>query len=209
MDCPSFQALVEFVDGLAPDAERRAVERHLADGCVPRAAAVDWYASVRAAAREDRSEEPPSWLTERTVAAIHDARTAAEQRGLHGFLAQIQAALVADSLSPEPTYARGPGDGRQLLYAAAPFDVDLLVAEVGGGDRLRVAGQVLADDDDSFEEVSRLVVELERNGKVAVVAETSAIGEFEFDDLAPGLYDIHILGEWREIILVNVPLALE
>jgi hypothetical protein len=209
MHCPAFQTLVEFVDGFAPENERESVERHLSEGCVECASAVRWYMSVRSAARADNSTEPPPWVTARTVAAIHDAREAARSRGLVGFLARIHAALVADSLSPEPAYSRGPGDGRQLLYSAEPFDVDLLVAAAVGSNHLRVAGQVLAADDDTFENVTHLTVELERDGRIALAGETSEIGEFSFDDVAPGRYEIHILGEWREIVLADVPLTLE
>jgi hypothetical protein len=209
MQCSAFQTLVDFVEGLTTTEERETVERHLAKGCARCAAAVAWYSSVRDAARADRSPEPPSWLVERTISAITDAREAARRRGLKGFLARIRAVLVADSLSPSPAYSRGAVDARQLLYSARPFDIDLLVAEAGEPDRLRVAGQVLALDDDTFEGVVHLTVELERDGQLAAVAETSSIGEFEFGGVAPGRYDIHILGEQRELVLADVPLVLE
>jgi hypothetical protein len=209
MQCSAFQTLVDFVDGLATQEERQIVECHLAEGCARCAAAVEWYSSVRAAARTDRSAEPPPWVVERTISAITDAREAARRRGVKGFLAKIRAVLVADSLSPSPAYTRGAVDARQLLYSAQPFDIDLLVAEAGEPDRLRVAGQVLALDDNAFEEVVHLTVELERDGQLAAVAETSSIGEFEFGGVAPGRYDIHILGEQRELMLADVPLVLE
>jgi anti-sigma factor RsiW len=209
MQCSAFQTLVDFVDGLTTPEESQTVERHLAEGCARCAATVGWYSSSRDAARMDRSEEPPPWVVGRTLSAIADAREAARTRGVSGFLARIRAVLVADSLMPSPAYSRGVVDARQLLYSAKPFDVDLLVAEAGERDRLRVAGQVLALDDDAFGEVVRLTVELERDGRLAAVAETSAIGEFEFGDVAPGRYDIHILGERRELVLADVPLVLE
>jgi anti-sigma factor RsiW len=208
MPCSAFQTLVDFVDGLTTKEERQSVALHL-EGCARCAATVEWYSSVRDAARADRSAEPPSWVVERTISAIADAREAARRRGVKGFLARIKAVLVADSLSPSPAYSRGAVDARQLLYSAQPFDVDLLVAEAGEPDRLRVAGQVLALDDDTFEEVVQLTVELELDGQLAAVAETSSIGEFEFGGVAPGRYDIHILGEQRELVLADVPLVLE
>jgi hypothetical protein len=209
MQCSAFQTLVDFVDELTTQEERQIVERHLAEGCARCAAAVEWYSSVRAAVRTDRSADPPSWVVARTISAITDAHEAARRRGVKGFLAKIRAVLVADSLSPSPAYTRGAVDARQLLYSAQPFDIDLLVAEAGEPDRLRVAGQVLALDDNAFEEVVHLTVELERDGQLAAVAETSSIGEFEFGGVAPGRYDIHILGEQRELMLADVPLVLE
>jgi hypothetical protein len=209
MHCPTFQTLVEFVDGLGSLAERQAVERHLSDGCVSCASAVAWYGSVREAARADHAPEPPPWLAARAIASIHEAREAARRRGLKGFLARISAALVGDSFSVAPAGTRGTGEARQLLYFADAFDVDLFVAEAGRSDRLRVAGQVLAAGDGGFEDVVRLTVELEREGRIAGSAETSEIGEFAFEDIVPGRYEIHIVGEWREILLSDVPLSLE
>jgi len=209
MHCPAFGNLVEFVDGLGSEDERKLVERHLADGCAECLSAVGWYAEVRAAALADRSPDPPPALTARTLGAIRDARDAASRRGLRGFVARIAAVLVADSLSLSPVGARGQGEARQLLYSAVPFDVDLLVAEAREPRRLRVTGQVLTLDEGAFEEVVRLAVELERDGQVAWRAETSSIGEFEFLDVAPGRYQIRIFGGRREIVLADVPIALE
>jgi hypothetical protein len=206
MSCPNLQDVIEHIDGLAPRTGHDGVERHLASGCATCVSVAAWYESVRAAAKADRFPDPPDWVVERTIAAIRDARDAARRRGLRGFVARIGAALVSDNFSPAPAFARGVDEARQLLYTAESYDVDLLVTEAGMTRRLRVAGQVLAAD---FGETAQLRVELGRDGRVDAVAETSDVGEFEFDDVEPGRYDIHIFGGHREIVVARVPVALE
>ena len=45
-------------------------------------------------------------------------------------------------------------------------------------------------------------------GSEQVLTEASDVGEFTFDGVEPGRYDIHVVGGGREIVLADVPVAL-
>jgi hypothetical protein len=197
MPCPTFQSLIDYVDGRLARDEAPEVERHLAAECGECRAAVAWYAGFAGTAREDTSVEPPSWVTRRAIGIFAEAKEAAARRGLRGLVSRLRAALVFDSMagasSGDAIPARASaGPSRQLLYSAAPFDVDMLIA---AGDRphtLVVTGQVLTADGDDFESVRGLAVTLEREGEAVATAETSEFGEFTLPDLPPGLYELRL-----------------
>ena len=212
MPCPEFEALIDYADGrLSPDG-KLALENHLSGDCSQCAAVLAWYAGVVETSGADRSVEPPAWVTKRAVGLLAEAKQAAASRGVRGLLARIRAALVFDSLAGAPGTdmlpARSETTGtRQLLYSAAPYDVDLLIAGDTAG-RLTVTGQVLATDAEGFDEVRGLTVELAREGAVTLSTLTSEFGEFSLGDVAPGTYDVRLVGAGREIVLAETPIVL-
>jgi anti-sigma factor RsiW len=215
MSCPSFEALIEYADGRSTTAESAAVERHLRDACASCQSALDWYARFIATARADESAEPPTWVTRRALDAFADAKEAAARRGMRGLIARLRAALVFDSfgsaLAGDAVPARNASSAapsRQLLYSATPFDVDLYVAEGGSSRELTVSGQVLPVDGDDFETVRGLTVTIELDGLSVASVETTELGEFSFEDLAPGTYDVRLSNDDREIVIWRTPLTL-
>ena len=213
MACPTFETLVDFVDERLSPLDRAGVERHVTDGCGTCAGTAGWYRTFKMSAGADRSFDPPGWAIQRAVGLFSEAREAARARGLEGLLARLRASLVFDSFAGSVTAdripVRGEGAGsRQLLYMAPLFDVDLLVAPVEGAQRLVVTGQVLSSGGAGFEGVGGLTVELKREGEVTAVAETSDFGEFAFEGVAPGLYDLRLGASGREIVIVEAPIAL-
>ncbi len=214
MHCPSFETLIDFVDGRLSTEEGRSVDGHLAGGCEECASTVAWYTGTLLTMSSDTAVDPPRWVTKRAVNLFADAKAAAERRGLRGLLSRIRASLVFDSLvgsaALEPVaMRRGASDSRQLLYSASSFDVDLLVAPGPVPDRLLVTGQVLASDDTDFQTVAGLMVELEHAGRVTAVAETSEFGEFTFREIEPGTYEVRFVSDGREIVLTEAPISLD
>jgi anti-sigma factor RsiW len=213
MPCPTFESVIDFADGALGGTDNSNVEKHIAD-CPDCRAALAWYEQTVATAAADTSVEPPAWVTKKAIGLFVDAREAAERRGIRGLVARLRAALVFDSLagSDELVYARSgaPVASRQLLYNAAPYDVDLLIASATGN-RVAVTGQVLAADAgaDGFEGVGGLTVELARAGDVVATATTSEFGEFTLDEVAPGRYDIWLVGDGREIVLSDAPVSID
>ena len=211
MACPDFETLIDYADRRLAGEDRAFVERHVADGCEACSAALAWYAATTETAAADGSVEPPHWVSRRAIGLFREAREAAERRGLRGLVARVQAALVFDSLAglvADALPARNAGGSatRQLLYAASPFDIDLLVS--GTGPSLSVTGQVLASGADDFEGVVGLRVELARDGRVSTTA-TSQFGEFLIEGVVPGVYDLRLVGGTREILLSRMPISID
>ena len=157
------------------------------------------------------SVEPPPWLTRRAVDLFREARAS---RGLRGLVARLRAALVFDSLAGDAAADAIPARGaaapsRQLLYNAAPYDVDLFIAGGSTPDVVSVTGQVLTADEEEFDGVASLVVTVERDGDAVASVRTSDFGEFTLRDIAPGVYDVRLASDTREIVLRETPLSLE
>ena len=211
MTCPSFENLIDYADKGRAGSEE--VATHLDGGCAGCGATLEWYAGFVATAMTDESVEPPAWVTRRAVAIFAEAREAASARGLRGLISRIRAALVFDSLatglSADAIPARNAGvASRQLLYTAAPYDVDLFIAGGARPESISITGQVLSSDAEGFESVAGLTVTIERDGDVTAAAETSEFGEFTLRDVEPGVYDVRLAGETREIVLAGAPITL-
>ena len=212
MTCPSLEQIVDFADATSVGDDISLVEKHLAD-CGACRETLSWYRGVVATAASDTTVEPPVWVTKKAISLFGEARQAAARRGLSGFVARLRAALVYDSLAGggETVFARGgaPTASRQLLYSAAPFDVDMLISGESTGRSLSVTGQVLASGEETFEGVGGLTVELASGDEIRHTATTSEFGEFTLDGVEPGLYDIRLVGAGREIVLDGAPVSVE
>ena len=152
------------------------------------------------------------WVTRRAVSLFAEAREAASARGLRGLVSRLRAALVFDSLgglSVDAVPARtGASSSRQLLYTAAPYDIDLFIAGGSTPESVSITGQVLSSDVEGFESVAGLTVTIELGSDVAASAETSELGEFTVRDLHPGVYSLRLAGDTREIVISETPITL-
>jgi hypothetical protein len=214
MTCPTFENLLEMADGrLGPDA-RPEIEGHLA-GCETCTGALRWYEGIVTSASTDASFDPPEWITRRAIGLFDEARAAATRRGVRGLVARIRAALVFDNLggalaADAIPARRGPAqESRQLLYSAPGYDVDMLVSPGHTAGRVRVTGQVLGSAAENVEEAVALRVSLVRPDGGAAEGATNEFGEFTFDDVVPGVYEVSLVDDRRELVLTDVPVALE
>lgn len=73
MKCPSFERLIDYLDGHLTLAEAERVRAHLTTRCESCAASRLWYEKVRAVAGGDDSVEPPAWALKRAF-RIFDAQ---------------------------------------------------------------------------------------------------------------------------------------
>lgn len=211
MTCPTFEILIDYADGGRSRSEE--ITAHLSRGCAACEETLTWYAGFVETASADSSVEPPTWVTRRAVSLFAEAREAANERGVRGLVSRLWAALVFDSmggsLSADAIPARtGACASRQLLYSAAPYDIDLFIAGSSTPDSISITGQVLSSDVEGFESLAGLTVMIELGGDVAAAVETSEFGEFTMRDVAPGVYNLRIVGETREIVLPETPITL-
>src|SRR5688500_18997576 len=130
MTCPSFETLIDYADAGRRGSEE--IQDHLTGGCATCEATLAWYAGFLETAGADATVEPPVWVTRRAVSLFAEARDAASARGVRGLVSRLWAALVFDSiggsLSVDAVPARnGVSASRQLLYSAAPYDIDLFI----------------------------------------------------------------------------------
>lgn len=135
-------------------------------------------------------------------------------------LGRVVAALLFDSAARvTPAGARGAGAvsceaneaswaaaGRQLLYRADAYHIDLQFA---ADEDLRAAihGQILRDGEFEFESVADLQLCLLRDGQSVLSTRTNEFGEFALSQLTPGQYDLQIEANEISITVVALPVA--
>lgn len=202
MHCPTFEQLVDFLDGRLAPAPGAAVERHVALGCNQCGGNVAWYGRVKRVAASDDSVEPPPWVLKRAL-RIFDSQPSAA-----GFASRVIASLVFDSLR-RPTLAMSRSIGvedRQLMYEAEPYSIDLQVASLDQA-RANVTGQILRRGELMFESVAGLTLNLMREGSPVLSTVTNNRGEFRVGVLDCGDYDLKIEACDVSITIIGLPIA--
>jgi hypothetical protein len=126
-----------------------------------------------------------------------------------GLLRQLVAALTYDSsLQPAAAGLRGAdaqGPQRQLVYSCELADIALNIHRHHNQQRLNLAGQVLARAELAPD---RLIVQLAQGDAAPDVAVTDELGEFAFEALPPGSYQLTLLAERVQIALAPLELQL-
>ncbi|HKG22877.1 MAG TPA: zf-HC2 domain-containing protein [Blastocatellia bacterium] len=204
MKCPSFERLIDYLDGRLAGGEADLVAAHLASGCQQCAPTRDWYAGLRELVASDDSIEPPSWVLKRAV-RIFDEK--ASRRNLVERLGSAVASLVFDSFArPALMGVRSTETAnRQLLYRAGDYSIDLQIAPSGSA-RVDVRGQVLREGEERFDSVAGLKIELGRGDNRSRGTLTGETGEFAFESVETGDYDLHLETEALSITAYGLPL---
>jgi hypothetical protein len=202
MRCPSFERLLDYLDGSLAESEAERIVSHLSTGCKECAASQNWYLQTRSIAATDELVEPPAWVTKRAFRIFATQRPRLVER-----LGQAIASLVFDSLArPAVAGVRSTETtNRQLLYNAGDYSIDLQVAP-SNQVRAELVGQILREGETSFESVANLKLELSREGKKLFDAFTNEMGEFTISGIEQGLYDLQIEIPEGRVIAPGIPI---
>ena len=205
MKCPSFERLIDYLDSRLPEAEATVVATHLATNCTACAESSDWYLQVRTVAKTDDSVEPPAWVVKR---ALRLFEAEGHRPGLVARLGQAMASLVFDSFSrPALAGVRSTETAnRQLLYSAGDYSIDLQIVSSEDA-HADVIGQLLRESESTFESVSGLKLEIEREGKVLFSVFTDEMGEFRVSGIDQGTYDLRVELPEGSITVSDLPVT--
>jgi hypothetical protein len=203
MNCPAFEQLIDYLDGRLVAATAETVAAHLAGGCSDCAAARAWYESVATTARADESVEPPQWLVKRAIKIFDGTRS---RGALSKRLGNILATLAYDSFArPALAGARAAETAdHQLLYTAADYKIDLLLASSDHGTNM--TGQILRESEYLFESTAGIPLALVVGGKLVHETNTNDVGEFTIPAIDGGRYDLRI--ETGEVSITVVGLTI-
>ena len=204
MTCPGFQQLLDYLDGRLDRAAADAVSTHLALGCRQCDGDRAWYQQVKVVAASDDSSEPPPWVLKRALRVFNAPRA---RTSIAGRVGRVVASLVFDSLrQPALGGARSGGvEGRQLLYRAEDYSIDVQVApsdETGA----ELTGQILCEGESMFESVAGLQLDLIDNGGKTVSTVTNDRGEFTIAGVDFGSYDLQV--DVKDVTITIVGLAI-
>lgn len=205
MNCPSFERLIDFLDGRLQEADAAQIAAHLAIGCGACTENRDWYQRVRTLAASDDSIAPPAWVLKRAVRIFETHRS---RTGLSERVGALIASLVFDTFArPVLAGVRSTDTAsRQLLYSAGDYSVDVQIARPEQA-KADLIGQVLKEGEASFDSVSGLKLNVSRSGKVCFSTVTDAIGEFRVSGVEPGLYELRIELSEGSITVQDLPVS--
>lgn len=202
MGCIGIEQLLDFVTNRTEAAMAESIHTHLVSGCSRCQNNLAWVEKVVRLAATDDSVEPPQWV-------LNQALYLFEQMGPQrqpGFLERVMASLVFDTLAqPQMAGVRKAGLAtRQCLYRVGDFDVDLSFEPGQAPDTVDITGQVLRAESASQEEMALQQVDhrqasLLQQTETIHTTSTDHLGEFIFEGVKPGVYDLKITLADREL----------
>ena len=198
-----FETLADWAEGRLPEDEARAVEERLADADEATRADAEWLRLFSRAAKDVVLEDPPAGQRAE-LSGIFEAY--AEGRRQPGTLKRIAATLsfggglqpLAGVRSAASQEAQG-----QLIYSTEVADIALNFRRRPGDGGLDLDGQVFPNDD---AEPDAFGVQILRGTEEVGTTATDGLGEFAFEGIAPGEYQILVSSAEVEILISPVEL---
>ena len=180
------QALYDFVTGVAGMAGMDANAHRHVEECEQCRTDAGWLRWLAAFGIREKQYDPPAW-----AAANAGNLFRLKKPGLVTIAKEIVASLVYDSFNePLPLGVRQRDlPARQALYKTDSLQLDLKI-EVGDEKGL-IIGQIVADKSDV--DIAGLQIELTDKGEVISKSRTNALGEFVFEGLPNGNYELQVV----------------
>ena len=201
-----FARLLDWVEGHLSEQEARVVERQVAAaGSAPRAD-VAWMRAFARVSKDTVIAPPPPEVRDTLVERFE---TYAEGKQQPGFLERLVATLTFDGNLQPASGLRAASVSelqRQLVYSTDAADVAIIVRPRTRDGLLDVYGQILpknAPDSDVFG------VQLLRGASEVATTATNDLGEFTFEAVSPGVYEVLASSDRVEIQLPEVELHRE
>ncbi len=197
----SFERLVDWVEGRLPAEEAGIVEEQVADEATR--AEVEWLRAFARVNEEVVLDAPPREVRDELIWRF-DAY--AEDRRTPSFLQRLVATLSFDS-GLQPAFgvrsAGGQEGQRQLVYTTDAADIALNVRPRPRNGHLDLDGQVFPAED---VDPASFSVQLLSGADEVGLTTTDELGEFAFESVSPGSYQILVSGERVEILISSVEL---
>jgi hypothetical protein len=200
-----FTRLVDWVEGRLSEGEARAVEEQVAAADSATRADVAWLRAFARISEETVIASLPSGVREELIERFE---AYAEGKQHPGLLRRLVATLTFDSnLRPALGLraAAVPEPQRQLVYSTGAADVALHVRPRPHDGHFDLNGQIFPAD--SAGSGTFGVQLLEGTSEVATTA-TNDLGEFKFEAVSPGVYEVLASNERVEIRVPQVTLNL-
>lgn len=201
-----FARLVDWVDGRLSEQEARAVGEQVAAAGSATRADIAWLRAFVRISEDTVIASPPSEVRD---ALIERFEAYAEGKRRPGWLKQLVATLTFDSNLQPALGLRAAGaveSQRQLVYSTDAADVAIIVRPRARDRLLDIYGQILPVD--SADSGVFGVQLLEDSSEVATTA-TNDLGEFTFEAVPPGVYEVIAGSERVEIRIPHFELRHE
>jgi hypothetical protein len=192
---PSFENLLNLATGALSSDDRASVEAHVNQPCSHCQAHLRKVTELIQIMANDQTVAPPPPVLQRMLAVIK--RLAADRP-------RLPVRLIFDSWRHAPLAAtRSATQAQQLLFAAEGLDIDLHFTP--GADNTTVRGQILGGEQPEDRPASLVV--LQSGEEIVALTRTDRHGQFVFQSVPAGTYDLHIELEQNQIAIEGLQLG--
>lgn len=185
MTHPTFEQLIDYAEGKLFGEHITEIEAHLSEACPTCTQQIQRIRQIIQTAEADRTLAPKSAVLHRAVRLLREREKANGQT-----MIQKIASLVFDNRRQMAAISLrgGPSAQRMLLYTAPPLDIDLQITPQA--DHLKILGQVL-DSSQKEKFITAFVSMIEmKSGNLVDAEETDRMGNFHFENIPAGRYDL-------------------
>ncbi len=196
----TYTTLLSYIGNQLPDADRAEVEAHLfSDSCQQCGSKAARLRVVLDAVAKDRSVAPPPAVLRKALNVDLKQPVSLAQPFL-----QMLAKLQFDSrLQLSPMQSRGVAKTRHMLFSTPQLDIDLEITPERNDHNL--VGQIL--DTEQTNEPSLAFVSLKNEtGEMLQGTETDSLGQFTFQQVPPGVYDLVFDLDSQEVFISSLEL---
>jgi hypothetical protein len=194
---PEFSELVDWIEGrlAAADADRIATLVTADKGLQETA---DWIRTFQQTRKEVMWQAPPADMR---ANLRHRFSVYAAEKRPPNLLQRLKAVLTFDSQvqsAAAGTRSTAAQTERQLVYSATYIDVALTLQSPAQADTFKLFGQILPT---SAEAMSDHSVQLFQVGMEQAFAVTAELGEFVFEKIPAGEYELVVSSDQYEILI--------
>lgn len=195
-----FERLADWVEGHLSEEEARAVEEQVALSGEATRAEAEWLRVFARVGGEVVFEEPPTAVREGLIRRF-DAFSEGREPNL---VQRLVATLSFDGGLQPALGVRSAGEGqRQLVYSTDAADITLSVRPRPRNGHLDLEGQVFPSGD---ADPATFSVQLLSGTTEVGMTTADELGEFAFEAVPPGAYQVLVSGERVEILISPVQL---
>lgn len=183
MNHPSYETLIDYIEGRLPEIDQARTEDHLSSPCQQCNHKIARLRIVLETMAADRTISPSPEVLNRAI-AVYRERSAGALRSPLRVLAEL---LFDSRLQLSPAAARGAAHTRQMLFAAQNVDIDLNITPEHKEHNL--IGQIL-DREQADEHPSAFVTLQNEDGTLVRGMEVNSLGQFAFRQVPSGVYEL-------------------
>lgn len=200
----NFGRLLDWIEGRLSAEEAAAVAQAVEQADDATRAEIAWLRAFRAVSAKTVLAAPPR---DTHAALIERFAEYAQRKRPPSLLRRLAATLTFDSgLQPAAAGMRGADvqePARQLIYSVEIADIALNIQPRQQSQNVDLIGQILPKSDAPADSFS---VELTQSGMAIGSAAADDLGEFSFENLAPGEYELGLRSQHVDVRIAPVEL---
>ena len=194
----SDEVLIQYIEQQLSDAERAAVEAHIASPCQRCNRALQQMHLILETTTADQTVAPPADILRKAVASFQKPPAETSEPRL-----RVLAKLLFDSqMQLSLSAVRGTARKRQLLFSTRQVDIDLQITPEQ--DAHHLLGQILSTEQAANDLSTAFVSLKNQTGEVLRGTEADALGQFSFRQIPPGTYNLIFDFDDQEIAITNL-----